>query len=61
MMVTLLVAAIFLGIAVPSYYSLIQNNKVVAMTNKLAASLNYARMEAIRRAQRVSTVGIHSS
>ena len=54
MMVTLLVAAIFLGVAVPSYYSLIQNNKVVAMTNKLAASLNYARMEAIRRGQRVS-------
>lgn len=52
--ITLVVAAIFLAVAVPSYYAMIQNNKVVAMSNKLAASFNYARMEAIRRGTRVS-------
>ena len=33
---------------------MIQNNKVVSIANTLAASLNYARMEAIRRGVRVS-------
>ena len=54
MAITLVIAAIFIAVAVPSYYSLIQNNKIVSMSNALAASLHYARIEAIRRGARVS-------
>ncbi|KTC69286.1 type IV pre-pilin [Legionella birminghamensis] len=54
LIVTLCIAAIFISVAVPGYYSLIQNNKVVAMVNRLSASLNFARMEAIKRGVRVS-------
>ncbi|KTD49468.1 type IV pre-pilin [Legionella rubrilucens] len=53
-MVTLAVAGIFMAVGVPAYYSLIQNNKAVGMTNKLSASFSYARMEAIKRGIRVS-------
>ncbi|MCW8450678.1 GspH/FimT family pseudopilin [Legionella quinlivanii] len=54
LIVTLCIAAIFITVAVPGYYALIQNNKVVAMVNRLSASLNFARMEAIKRGVRVS-------
>ncbi len=50
----LLIAAVFITIAVPGYYSLIQNNKVVSVANKLSASFNQARMEAVKRGVRVS-------
>ena len=53
-LVTLLIAAMFISLAVPSYYSFIQNNKVVGITNKLAASFNFARMEAIKRGSKIS-------
>ncbi len=53
-MIVLTIAAIFVSVAVPSYYYLIQNNKVVSVTNKLAASFSSARMEAIKRGTRVS-------
>lgn len=53
-MVTLAVAGIFVAVGIPAYYSLIQNNKAVGMVNKLSASFNYARMEAIKRGIRVS-------
>ncbi len=52
--VTLLMAAIFAAIAIPSYYSLIQNNKVSSVANRLSASFSFARMEAVRRGVRVS-------
>jgi len=48
------IAAIFIIIAVPGYYSLIQNNKVVSVANQLSASFNQARMEAVKRGVRVS-------
>ncbi|KTD22340.1 GspH/FimT family pseudopilin [Legionella londiniensis] len=50
----LAIGAIFLIAAVPGYQALIQNNKVVSITNKLSASLNMARMEAVKRGVRVS-------
>lgn len=52
--VTLGVAALFLTMAVPSYYTMMQNNRAVSTVNKLAASLNLARMEAIKRGVKVS-------
>ena len=53
-LITVLIAAIFLGVAVPSYYSLIQNNKIVTTTNKLSATFNMARMEAVKRGVKVT-------
>lgn len=50
----LAIASIFLAAAVPGYFNLIQNNKIVTATNKLASSLSAARMEAIKRGQKVS-------
>lgn len=52
--VTMAVAALFLTMAVPSYYTMLQNNRASYIVNKLAASLNFARMEAIKRGVKVS-------
>lgn len=51
---TISVAAIFIVAAVPSYYALIQNNKVVSVANRLSAGFNFARIEAVKRGVRVS-------
>lgn len=52
--ITMAVAAIFIMVAVPGFYNVMQNNKITSMTNQLAASINYARLEAIKRGYRVS-------
>jgi len=54
LVITLSIAAIFISAAVPSYYSLIQNNKVVSVVNRLSASFSFARTEAVKRGVRVS-------
>lgn len=54
LMVTLAVLAIVLGIAVPSFTTQIQNNRVKALTEDLVTSINFARMEALKRGKRVS-------
>lgn len=52
LMVTLAVAAIVISMAVPSFQSVVNGNKLAAGANELMASLQAARMEAIRRGQR---------
>ena len=52
LMVTLAVAAIVVSMAVPSFQSVVNGNKLAAAANELVASLQVARMEAIRRNQR---------
>jgi type IV fimbrial biogenesis protein FimT len=52
--IVLAIAGLFISLAVPGYYSLIQNNKVVSMINNLSSGLNFARIESIRRGVRVS-------
>jgi type IV fimbrial biogenesis protein FimT len=59
--VVLTIAGILLAIGVPGYLSLIQNNKVVSATNKLAASLNLARIEAIKRGLHVGICPANSA
>ena len=59
--ITLALAGIFITLAVPGYYSLIQNNKVVSMINNLSAGLSYARMESIKRGVRVSVCSAANS
>lgn len=61
LMITIVVAAILIGLAVPGYFNLIQNNQIVGTVNKLSASLNYARLEAIKRGEQVSVCAASSS
>lgn len=49
-MITVALAAILLGIAVPSFQSLLASNHLTATTNTLVFSLQTARSEAIKRA-----------
>ncbi|KTD20858.1 prepilin-type N-terminal cleavage/methylation domain-containing protein [Legionella israelensis] len=53
-MVTLAVSALLIFVAIPGFYGMMQNNKVVSMTNKLSATFNYARTEAIKRSVTVA-------
>lgn len=50
---TLAIGAIVVALAVPSFATLLQNNRVTTSVNTLAASLNYARSEAVKRNQRI--------
>lgn len=49
LMVTLAVAAILLSIAVPSFTTFIQNNRITSTTNLVIAHLQYARSEAVSK------------
>lgn len=54
LMITLAVLAILLSLAVPSFTSVINANRLTAQANELVADLQLARTEAIRRNQRVT-------
>lgn len=54
LMVTTSVLVILLAMAVPSFTQMIGSNRLATQTNELVASLNLARMEAIRRGQNVA-------
>lgn len=54
LMVTVTIMAILTMIALPSYRDTIRRNQVNSASNALLASLNYARAEAITRAQIVT-------
>ncbi len=53
LMVVLVVASILLGVGVPSFVGMMKNNRLATAANNVAASINYARGEAIARGQRV--------
>ena len=50
LMIVLALAAILLGVAIPSFQSLVERNHLTATTNTLVFSLQTARSEAIKRA-----------
>ena len=54
LMVTLAVLAILIAMAVPSFTSIINNNRLAAQANEVITSLQVARTEAIRRNERVT-------
>lgn len=56
LMVVLSVAAILLGIGVPSFQTLQQSQQITAATNDLFAAINLTRSEAIQRGTRVDLV-----
>lgn len=54
LLVTLVVAGILLGIAVPSFQRLVENHRIVSHTNTFQGVLQFARSEASRRQEAVS-------
>jgi type IV fimbrial biogenesis protein FimT len=54
LMTTLAVAGIVLAVGVPSYLSVVRNNRAATNANELVSALTIARSEAIRRGDRVS-------
>jgi len=54
LMITLFIAAILITVAVPSFTTTIQNNRVTAQINDFVSTLNFARTEAIKRGARVT-------
>ncbi|MCW8908716.1 MAG: GspH/FimT family pseudopilin [Sedimenticola sp.] len=61
LMVTLAVMAVVLSIAAPSFYFLIQNNRLTTDINRLITSFNLARSEAVKRGVRVTIAATDSS
>lgn len=55
LMVTISIAAILLGLAVPSFQTLMQNNRLATQANDLVSTLNLARSEAVKRGVNVIT------
>jgi type IV fimbrial biogenesis protein FimT len=56
LMVTLAVAAILLGIGIPGFSELIENQKIAATTADFVAAINLTRSAAIQRGMRVDLV-----
>lgn len=54
LMITVAVLAILLTIAIPSYQTLIANNRMSAQANDLITALTFARSEAVKRSANVT-------
>lgn len=54
LMVSLVVLAVLLGVAVPSFRSAIASNRLSSSTNELVGALALARSEAVRRGTRIT-------
>lgn len=54
LMAVLAIAAILASVAVPSFRSMIQNNRLATQANELTGTLNFARSEAIKRGNSVT-------
>lgn len=53
LMVTVAIASVLVGIAIPSFTSLISSNRLTTYANELVTTLNLARSEAVKRGQHV--------
>lgn len=54
LMTTVAVLAVVIGLAVPSFQTIMQNNRVVSVSEELASGMSFARTEAVRRGGRVA-------
>jgi type IV fimbrial biogenesis protein FimT len=54
LLITISIAAIVLGLGMPSFQELTRNNRLTAQANDLVGALNLARAEAIKRRATVS-------
>jgi type IV fimbrial biogenesis protein FimT len=53
-MITLIIAAILVTVAIPSFTTTIQNNRVTTQINDFVSTLHLARTEAIKRGARIT-------
>lgn len=53
LMITVVVMAVVLGVAVPSFAGMMAQNRLVATTNEVVGAVQLARVEAVRRNARV--------
>jgi type IV fimbrial biogenesis protein FimT len=49
LMITIAIAGILVGVAIPSFTSIITSNRLTAYANELVTALNLARNEAVKR------------
>ena len=49
LLITILVAALLMALAIPAFHSFVENNRIAASTNQLVSALAVARSEAIHR------------
>lgn len=54
LIITLAVAGILMGLAAPSFTTIIKNNRLIAHNNELLTALSLAKSEALKRGQSVS-------
>ncbi|MCF7966536.1 MAG: Tfp pilus assembly protein FimT/FimU [Methylobacter tundripaludum] len=54
LMITIAIAGIVLGVAIPSFTSTIASNRLTTHTNQLVTAINLARSEAVKRGLRVT-------
>lgn len=54
LMVAIAITAIILTLGVPSFRTMLQNNRSLALSNPFISALNFAKTEAIRRATFIS-------
>ena len=57
LMVTIAIAAILLGVGVPSFRAVIEANRVTTVTNDVVGALQFARSEAVRRGAAITVCG----
>jgi type IV fimbrial biogenesis protein FimT len=54
LMTAILVLAVLLGLGIPSFQEIIRNNRITTQTNEFVSAVNYARSEALKRANPVT-------
>lgn len=54
LMITVLIAAILIAVAIPNFNTMTLNNRSIALGEDFATALNYVRSEAVKRGNRVS-------
>lgn len=58
LMVTLAVAAVLIGLAVPAFNDLVRQRAMVSRINDMVLAVSYARSEAVRRGAQVSVQAV---
>jgi type IV fimbrial biogenesis protein FimT len=61
LLVTIAIAGILAAVAVPSFFSVVNTNRLAAQSNELLTAIQYARSEAIRSNGRVTFCGAASA
>jgi type IV fimbrial biogenesis protein FimT len=60
-MITIVIAAILLSIGVPSFTTMVRNNRITAQANEFITTVNLARNEAIRRGATINVTATSGS